>query len=57
MPGESGRKEVAEAVLIAALSAIVSKLVEWGFEEIKRRRKKLEGEKETGDEEEVRSQA
>ncbi len=33
----NGRKEVAEAVLIAALSALVSGLVTWGFEEAKKR--------------------
>jgi hypothetical protein len=47
MPGDSGRKEIAEAVLIAAFSAIVTKLVEWGFEKIKRRREKKSVEIET----------
>lgn len=30
-------REVAKAVLIAALSALVTKLVEWGVEELRKR--------------------
>jgi len=33
----TGRKEVGEAVLIAALCTFVTGLVTWGFEESKRR--------------------